>query len=95
MFALFNLPRASASYSFHDKYTNDKVKFAIGETGWGQSADISTRLAYVAELTSDATLQALPNLIGISWFNFYKGYDFRIVTGDDSTTASTVSFFSA
>jgi len=81
--------------NFHDKYTSDTVKFAIGETGWGQSADITTRLAYVEELTSAETLAALPNLIGISWFNFMKGYDFRIVTGDDSTTSSTNSFFSA
>lgn len=81
--------------SFHDKYTNDNVKFAIGETGWGQSADISTRLAYVQEITSDETLSALPNFVGATWFNFMKGYDFRIVTGDDSTTSSTVSFFAS
>jgi len=81
--------------SFHDKYTSDTVKFAIGETGWGQSTDINTRLAYVKEITSDETLSALPNFIGATWFNFMKGYDFRIVTGDDSTTASTASFFAA
>lgn len=63
----------SDDHAQHDKYTNDNVKFAIGETGWGQSADISTRLAYVQEITSDETLSALPNFVGATWFNFMKG----------------------
>lgn len=55
--------------NFHDTYAVNGVKFAIGETGWGKSADISTRLAYVDELTSDATKAALPNYVGCAWFN--------------------------
>jgi hypothetical protein len=53
---------------FPDKYTSDSVKFAIGETGLSKTVDISSRLAYVAELTSDATMKALPNYIGCTWF---------------------------
>lgn len=85
----------SRMQNFHDTYATGGIKFAIGETGWGKSADISTRLSYVDELTSDATKSALPQYVGAAWFNFYKGYDFRIVTGDDSTTQQTVSFFSS
>lgn len=51
-----------------DKYTSDSVKFAIGETGLSKTVDIGSRLAYVAELTSDETMKALPNYIGCTWF---------------------------
>lgn len=59
--------------NFHDTYAVDGVKFAIGETGWGKSADIATRLSYVEELTSDATKAALPNYVGCAWFNVSSG----------------------
>lgn len=59
----------SKMQNFHDTYAVDGVKFAIGETGLGKSADIATRLAYVEELTSDSTKSALPNYVGCSWFN--------------------------
>lgn len=59
----------SKMQSLHDTYATNGIKFAIGETGWGKSADIATRLSYVEELTSDATKSALPNYVGAAWFN--------------------------
>lgn len=80
--------------SFHDKYTSDTIKFALGETGYGQSADIATKLQYVEEITSAATTAALPNFIGASWFNYQKGYDFRIVDGQGTAdTTATMAYF--
>lgn len=84
----------STMQAFHDKYTSDTVKFAIGETGLSQTATMADRLAYVKEITSEDTMKALPNFVGASWFNYLKGgVDFRIVSGDSSVTATTSSFF--
>jgi len=78
----------STMQTFHDAHPD--VKFAIGETGLSQTASMEARLAYVEEITSEATMQALPNFIGCTWFNFLKGgVDFRILgAGDDSATAA-------
>lgn len=51
--------------AFHDAHPD--VKFAIGETGLSQTSSIEARLAYVEEITSEATMQALPNFIGCTW----------------------------
>lgn len=55
--------------SLHDYAANKGAKFAIGETGLSQTSDINARLAYVKEITSSATLSAMPNFIGCTWFN--------------------------
>ena len=52
---------------FHDAYClNSSIVFAIGETGLGYSAPIATRLAWLADATSEATVQAMPKLVGVS-----------------------------
>lgn len=55
----------STMQTFHDAHPD--VKFAIGETGLSQTASMEARLAYVEEITSEATMQALPNFIGCTW----------------------------
>lgn len=52
---------------FHDLYTNDRIKFAIGETGLGIDAPIQDRLNWLEIISSPATMQALPNFISLSW----------------------------
>ncbi|GAA5915556.1 hypothetical protein JCM5296_007281 [Sporobolomyces johnsonii] len=68
---------------FHDKYTSaDGTKFAIGETGLGETATIAERLAWLQNIVDSQS--TMTNMIAVSWFNYYKGYDFRIaaVSGD-------------
>lgn len=74
---------------FHDKYCSDSLIFAIGETGLGVSATIAQRLAWFEQITSAATAKAMPYFKAVSWFNYDKGYDFKIagVTGDSVTKA--------
>lgn len=67
----------SRMQNFHDTYATGGIKFAIGETGWGKSADISTRLQYVDELTSDQTKAALPQYVGAAWFNVSSKFGMR------------------
>ncbi|GAA5974721.1 hypothetical protein JCM11641_007239 [Rhodosporidiobolus odoratus] len=63
---------------FHDKYCNERVKFAIGETGLGIKAPLEARLAWFQNIL-DAK-RVMPNMIAISWFNYYKDqYSYKIV----------------
>ncbi|KAK4703817.1 hypothetical protein P7C70_g2397, partial [Phenoliferia sp. Uapishka_3] len=78
---------------FHDKYTSSTTKFAQGETGLAQAGSISDRLTWLTQMTSSATASALPNLISISWFNYYKGYEFRIVDVTGQSAVSHPSLF--
>lgn len=57
---------------------SETTKFAIGETGLGVAADMSARLEWLQQMTSQATKDAMPHLISVSWFNYMKGYDFRV-----------------
>ncbi|KAM0790649.1 hypothetical protein ACM66B_004509 [Microbotryomycetes sp. NB124-2] len=63
---------------FHDKYTNDRVKFAIGEIGLGVEGDMNARYEFLQNMLSTTTKQQMPNYIACSWFNYWKGYEFRI-----------------
>jgi hypothetical protein len=77
----------STMQPFYDAYVSDTTKFAMGETGLGYSAGISDRLAWAQQMTSADTLNAMPDILSISWFNYQKGYDFRIAGCDgDSVT---------
>lgn len=44
---------------------------------------MSDRLSWLKQMTSTNTKSSMQYLTAISWFNYYKGYDFRIagVTG--------------
>jgi len=78
---------------FHDKYTSDTTRFAIGETGLGFSGSIQERVQWLSEIMSSATAKAMPNFVSVSWFNFQKGYDFMIVDPNDSSTTKVTTSF--
>lgn len=72
---------------FHDKYTSSSTQFAIGETGLGLAASVADRLAWLKSMTASETKTAMPHLVAVSWFNYMKGYDFRVVgSGVDQST---------
>ncbi|GAA5893977.1 hypothetical protein JCM6882_007948, partial [Rhodosporidiobolus microsporus] len=75
---------------FHDKYTNDRVKFAIGEIGLGVPATLQQRLEWCKNVL-DAK-KVMPNMIAVSWFNYWKdNYSYKIV--DDHGDDIVVNFF--
>ncbi|GAA6042732.1 hypothetical protein JCM8097_005554 [Rhodosporidiobolus ruineniae] len=80
----------------YDKYCSDgSIKFAIGETGLGWTGTIDERLAWLNQTTSAETAKAMPNYVGISWFNYMKGVDFRLwAEGNDTTNDATTSWMS-
>lgn len=56
--------------NFHDRYTSsDGPHFAIGEIGNGVTTTMSQRLAWLQDITSEATKTAMPYFIACSWFN--------------------------
>lgn len=56
--------------SFHDKYSSSSgPHFAIGEIGNGGTTTMAQRLAWLQDITSEATKTAMPNFIACSWFN--------------------------
>lgn len=71
---------------------SDTVKMAQGETGLGADASISDRLAWLKEITSTNTANKMKNMIAVSWFNYVKGYDFRVI--GPSGTKATASYLS-
>ncbi|GAA5899637.1 hypothetical protein JCM5296_001382 [Sporobolomyces johnsonii] len=79
----------------YDQYCkNGTIKFAIGETGLGWNGTIDERLAWLAQITSEATATAMPNFVGVSWFNYLKGEDFRLwIPDDDSATSVSRAWF--
>ena len=74
---------------FHDAYASESTKFAIGETGLGLEANMKTRLDWLTDATSFATTSQMKHYIQLSWFNYHKGYDFRIADlAGDGTIAN-------
>ncbi|GAA5946970.1 hypothetical protein JCM10213_002917 [Rhodosporidiobolus nylandii] len=49
---------------FHDKYTNSRVKFAIGEIGLGIAAPMASRLAWLENILE--AKKVMPNMIAVS-----------------------------
>jgi len=78
---------------FHDKYTSSTIKFAIGETGLGFAGSPQQKLQWLEEIMSANTREQMPNFLSLSWFNFYKGYDFMIVDPSDSSMTSLTKNF--
>ncbi|KAH9815356.1 family 26 glycoside hydrolase [Melampsora americana] len=68
--------------SFHDKYAVDGRMFAIGEIGLGYAGSKAERINWLKQII--AAKDQLPRMINVSWFNFQKGYDYRIVDASDS-----------
>jgi len=67
-----------AMKGFHDKYCSENLLFAIGEIGLGNEADMDTRLRWLKQMTSAETQKQMPYYKQVSWFNYWKGYEFRI-----------------
>ncbi|GAA5856599.1 hypothetical protein JCM8547_005883 [Rhodosporidiobolus lusitaniae] len=78
---------------FHDKYTNDRVKFAIGEIGLGIAAPMKSRYEWVKNVLG--AKKVMPNMIAVSWFNvcpYWKdNYSYKLV--DDDEDHIVVKFF--
>jgi len=77
---------------FHDQYASSSTLFAIGETGLGYAGAASARVNWLQQITQAKS--SMQYLTSVSWFNYYKGYDFRVVDPtDSSTTAAFTSVF--
>lgn len=74
---------------FHDKYCNENTKFAIGEIGLNNAANLNTRVQFLQEMTSASTASQMPHYVATAWFNYFKDYQFKIanVQGDSQTAA--------
>ena len=76
--------------SFADTYQNfcqnwPNTPFVIGETGSDNGGSTSDKNAWLKQLTDKSALQACPNYLGFSWFEYLKGgVDFRIATGGNT-----------
>ncbi|GAA5845867.1 hypothetical protein JCM9279_002405 [Rhodotorula babjevae] len=77
------------STEMYDKWCADgKIKFAMGETGTMWVASVEERLAWLDDLTSEATAKAMPHYVGISWFNYDKEQVFYLYDGDKPETVA-------
>ncbi|BGP42171.1 hypothetical protein JCM10450v2_006261 [Rhodotorula kratochvilovae] len=95
-------PKQSSNFDFangsgnmkalHDKYTSSTgIKFAIGEIGLGQAADMSSRVEWLKNIMGSN--EQMPNMLAVSWFNYHKGYDYRIAACDGASSAK--AYFSS
>ena len=75
---------------FADIYQNfcqhwPDIPFIIGETGSDKGGSTSDKNGWLKQLTDKSALQACPNYLGFSWFEYLKeGVDFRIATGGNT-----------
>ena len=80
----------SGGRQFADVYQNfcqnwPNVPFVIGETGSENGGSTDDKHAWLEQLTGKPALQACPNYLGFSWFEYLKdGVDFRIATGGNT-----------
>ncbi|BGP44038.1 hypothetical protein JCM10449v2_008095 [Rhodotorula kratochvilovae] len=71
----------------YDKWCADgSIKFAMGETGTMWVASVEERLAWLDQLTSEETAKAMPNYVGITWFNYDKEQVFYLYDESKSDT---------
>jgi len=73
--------------AFHDRYAVNGRKFAIGETGLGFAGSPQDRLSWLKQIMSCKS--QLPQMIAAAWFNFEKGYDYRVVIPKSSSGGIT------
>lgn len=89
-------PGTSFSDAFHDFYSAfaapNNLPFALGETG-SNSGDVSAKEDWLKQVTM-ADYTDYPLYVSQSWFEYYKGMDFRTVIGQSSATITeTLSNF--
>lgn len=76
----------------HDEYCSDSTLFAIGETGLGWSGTADEKVQW-AKAVVDAKTNGMQYLTSSSWFNYQKGYNFKILDPNDSDlTQAYISF---
>ena len=80
---------------FADVYQNfcqhwPNIPFIIGETGSNNGGSTSDKNAWLKQLTDKSALQACPNYLGFSWFEYLKGVDFRIATGGNTAAQGVI-----
>ena len=80
---------------FADIYQNfcqhwPNIPFIIGETGSNNGGSTSDKNAWLKQLTDKSALQACPNYLGFSWFEYLKGVDFRIATGGNTAAQGVI-----
>lgn len=74
---------ASTYQNFCQQWPN--IPFVVGETGSDNGGSTSDKNAWLKQLTDKSALQACPNYLGFSWFEYLKeGVDFRIATGGNT-----------
>ena len=66
------------------------IPFIIGETGSDNGGSTSDKNAWLKQLTDKSALQACPNYLGFSWFEYLKGVDFRIATGGNTAAQGVI-----
>ena len=81
---------------FADVYQNfcqhwPNIPFIIGETGSDNGGSTSDKNAWLKQLTGKSALQACPNYLGFSWFEYLKGVDFRIATGGNTASSGVLN----
>lgn len=76
----------------HDEYASETTLFAIGETGLGYAGSPDEKTQW-AKAVSDAKTNGMQYLTSSSWFNYQKGYDFKICDPEnDQTTQAYISY---
>jgi len=81
----------NAMQEFHDTYASATIPMALGETGLGYSGAASDRVSWLSQIASATS--SMPYLKACTWFNYQKGYDFKLIdTADTSTTDAFMSF---
>ncbi|SPO30264.1 uncharacterized protein UTRI_05728 [Ustilago trichophora] len=67
----------------HDKWASPSRPFILGETGLHFDAEeggnIEAKLRWLEAVTGKEARKGLPNMIGLSWFNYEKDRDYRLL----------------
>lgn len=80
---------ANVYQNFCQQWPN--LPFVIGETGSDNGGSSSDKNAWLKQLTDQSALQACPNYLGFSWFEYLKGVDFRIATGGNTASSGVLN----
>lgn len=67
----------------HDKWASPSRPFILGETGLHfdaeQGGNLEAKLRWLEAVTGEEARKGLPNMIGVSWFNYEKDRDYRLL----------------
>lgn len=81
---------------FHDKYASPNRPFLLGETGLhfdqSEGGGTQAKLKWLDAVTSKEARRKLPHLRGVSWFNYEKDRDYRLIFVAQTEAAKTAAF---